>query len=112
MMLGFPLLISLLFCKRSLRNIHSQSYAVLFAGELSKEIDVVFSYFCQATEAEKGRRVSYLPLLTPLYHVFSGHSGSPFPPFFGRFSVLKKPFLILSYITHKTVLPRNKKNEN
>ena len=70
MMLGFPLLISFLFCKRSLRNIHSLSYAVLFAGELSKEIDVVFSYFCQATEAEKGRRVSYLPLLTPLYHVF------------------------------------------
>lgn len=115
MMLRFPLPISLLFCKRLSSNIHSQNYAVLFAGELTKEIDVVFSHFCQVTEAEKRQPsilFAYFNLLinAPLSHVFS--AVSPFVlHFFGRFSVLKKPFLLLSYIK-KTVLHRNKKNEN
>jgi len=95
MMLRFPLPISLLFCERLSSNIHSQSYAVLFAGELTKEIDVFFSYFCQVTEAEKRQPsilFAYFNLLMLPYPTFF----RPFRPlssiFFGRFSVLKKPF--------------------
>lgn len=96
MMLRFPLPISLLFCKRLSSNIYSHSSAVLFASELSKEIHVVFPYFCQVTEAEKRQPsilFAYFNSLMLPYPTFL-RPFRPFPSFFGRFSVLKKSFLL------------------